>query len=308
MSPFERVSGVSGSGRDSLVILSLPFAQVGSIEVQMSMSVDSHSRRLALLTVRETEAGRGIDLRSAGWLDPLHLVCVASAAHDAHVVGTPFELLGPQGDQARYAARMRLGHVLDRVGARHDLPEVRERDRADVLTELTALQRPADVRAMATLVYDKVAAFDADTAAGLHNSLAEISANVHEHSGTIGFVAAQTIPAQGVIRFAVADAGVGMLATLRTRGATDARTAIAMALSGASSLTEATHGRGLPSVLRDVGALGGQLVVASGDALTAADRNGRTHQPTRAWRAGTVLEGWVPLAQARHASTLPAPR
>lgn len=257
--------------------------------------IDRHVDRLAAAGVRTAAGGRSVDLRPVPWLDPLHLVCVAAAARD----GAPFDLLGPTGEPASYAARMHLGEVLDRYGARHALPRVREHDRRDVLVETTEVRDATGVRALAELVFDKVAPTDRHLAAGLFTSLAEISANVNEHAQSVGFVAAQTVVAAGVIRFAVADAGVGMLHTLRARGARDSRTAIGMALSGTSRVDEATHGRGLPSVVRDLAALDGHLLIASHDAVTTVDRTGRTHGSARVPFAGTVLEGRVPLADRR---------
>ncbi|MBH0619614.1 hypothetical protein I3A86_26370, partial [Salmonella enterica] len=171
-------------------------------------------------------------------------VCVAAAAAAAASDGVSFELIGLSGEQASYAARMHLGEVLDAYGARHTLARGREYDRSDVLVETTAVRDASGVRAMAGLVFDKVEPTDPHLAAGLFTSLAELGANVHEHAQSVGFVAAQTVDTTGVIRFAVADCGVGMLHTLRSRGATDSRTAIGMALSGTSRVDEATHGRG----------------------------------------------------------------
>ncbi|MHA3704314.1 hypothetical protein ACXR2U_19245 [Jatrophihabitans sp. YIM 134969] len=261
--------------------------------------IHAHVARLTAVGVRGGADGRFVDLRQVTWLDPLHLVCVAASAAAAARDGVPFELLGPSGEQARYAARMHLGEVLDSFGARHTLARGREHDRSDVLVETTVVRDASGVRALAELVFDKVEKTDRHLAAGLFTSLAEISANVNEHAQSVGFAAAQTVDAAGVIRFAVADSGVGMLHTLRSRGARDSRTAIGMALSGTSRVDEATHGRGLPSVVRDVAALDGQLLVASHDAVTTVDRSGRTHLAAEVPFRGTVLEGALPLADRR---------
>jgi len=262
------------------------------------MSVDPRLDRLRLL---DTGDGRVLDMAGVTWLDPVHLVFAAAAAQRAAADDVPFALINLDGELAGYAARMRLGAVLDNYGARHQLPSARERDRRDSLHEVQAIASGQDVRRMAELIFDRVAPLDQATASALHTSVAEVGANVCEHSGVgSGFIAAQTVEGQDRLRFAIADAGVGMLGTLGPVGASDAQTAIAMALSGASSTGLAGHGKGLPSTLDAVSGVGGRIVLASGDAVTNATRSGRTHASLTRPFPGTLFEAQVPAARARH--------
>ena len=91
----------------------------------------------------------------------------------------------------------------------------------------------------------------------------EVGENIAVHSQTYGFVAAQLFPSRAVIRFAVADAGVSLLNTLRGSGATSDKHALSLALAGKSRLG-GTHGMALSETWADIAHLGGSLVLASG--------------------------------------------
>lgn len=240
-----------------------------------------------------------VDLRDVSWIDPLHLVGVAAMAYACQQREVGFRLLGPSGPLASYAARMRLGTIIDRFGGSHDLPTTRERDRHESLLEITELTSRSDADQMAALVHDRVYPLDPRAAAALHNGLAEIGANVCDHAQSTGFLAAQAIPRLHQLRFAVADCGVGLQSTLAARGAHDDRSALDLAVSGESRLKDedATRGCGLPNTIEQVAALGGAVFLASGAAtvqLGATDVWHCTAEP--AWN-GTLLEGRVPASR-----------
>jgi len=244
-----------------------------------------------------------LDLSGVSWLDPLHLVGTAAIAQLSAGRGLRLRLRGLRGNPAGYASRMRLGAIVEHFGGSHDLPvNARELDRSDSLLEVTELATGSDVRQLSALVYDRTAGHDAEIAHALHTALAEIGANVCEHSGTVGFMAAQTLPSQGVLRFAVADAGAGLLGTLLSQGAEDDRMAITMALSGTSRKPGPGRGSGLPTAVAVVSRLGGEVLMASGSAVATADSRGRRHAELASRFTGTVFEGWVPVNGARHSS------
>lgn len=231
------------------------------------------------------------------WLEPAHLVGLAASSHRHRSEGKQVEVIGPRSrDVARYAARMRLGLALDDLGARHNLPTVREYDHRGELLEVRQLTTTEDVRALAKLVHDKVAEQNPAAAAALHESLAEIGANVPDHAGTVGFAAAQTLPVAGWVRFAVADGGLGLLATLFDRGARSHQEAITMALSGTSRFEdEADRGNGLPTALARVSDFQGSLRLTSGTRSTTANRRHREHRRLLYGYQGTLLAGMVRL-------------
>lgn len=259
--------------------------------------------RLQSLAARAADGHVVLDLGGVSWLDPLHLVGVASIAQLSAARGLPLRLSGLRGNPAGYASRMHLGAIVEHFGGSHDLPaNPRELDRSDSLLEVTELATSSDVRQLSALVHDRVADHDAEIAHALHTALAEIGANVCEHSGTVGFMAAQTLPAQGVLRFAVADAGAGLLGTLVSQGADSDRTAITMALSGTSRKQGPGRGTGLPTAVTVVSRLGGEVLMASGSALATANARGRRHTELAHDFVGTMFEGWVPVTGARHGS------
>ena len=263
--------------------------------------------RLESLAVREQpSAGSGgrrvLDLSDVSWLDPVHLVGIAAGAHLAAKQGSRLRLVGLDDDQAAYAARMRLGQVIEQFGGEHQLPSVRERDLRTSLLEIRPLRNRADVRELTELVYHRVAVHDTAVAHALHLALAEVGSNVCDHAQSIGFMAAQTIAEHGVLRFAVADSGVGLLGTLAGRGASDDRTALRMALTGTSRSTEPGHGTGLPATVAIVSSLGGQVLLASGTAASTATSRDRQHRELAAGYHGTIFEGSVPARPARRAT------
>lgn len=253
--------------------------------------------RLASSAVYTRNGTRVVDLREVRWVDPVHLVSVAAVAEAAHREGLRFRLRAPAAaDRARYAARMRLGELVAELGGEHDLPRAPDGDSADNLVEVARLRTHTDVVRLATLVYSRVADLDADLAHALHQGVAEIGQNVCDHAQSVGFVAAQTIPRRGELRFAVADPGIGMLATLRGQGADSDRGAIELALHGVSR--HGRRGTGLPATVRAVGRLGGYFYLASGSSATMLAPSRRTNSEGVAF-AGTLVEGRVPTARRR---------
>jgi hypothetical protein len=252
--------------------------------------------RLASTHVFTRSGTRVVDLRDVRWVDPVHLVSVAAEAEAAHRSGLAFRLHGPSApDRARYAARMRLGDVVASLGGTHDLPAVTSTDRSEHLVEVARLRTSVDVVELAALVHNRVAELDAELAHALHQGVAEIGQNVCDHAQSVGFVAAQTIPRRGELRFAGADPGVGLQATLRGHGADSDQRAIDLALHGVSRLGH--RGTGLPDTVRAVTRLGGYFYLASGVASVMLTRSRHASSEGPGF-AGTLVEGRVPTARS----------
>lgn len=233
-----------------------------------------------------------IDLSAVRWCDPLHLAATAALAAHHVSTGSTVSVRGPADPDARsYAARMRLGRTLDTLDVRHDLPFVRERDRSGDLLEVRRVHDEGDALRLARLVARRARAEDPEASGTLFACVVEMALNVAEHSGTTGYVAAQTLPRQGWMRFAVADAGVGLRATLARHGAVDDRDAVRLALSGASRLPGPQRGTGLPTTRRELVQAGGALLLASGTAALVADETGDAVHPTEPPFPGTLVQG-----------------
>ena len=261
------------------------------------------ARRLESLATVECPGQSGVrvlDLADVSFLDPVHLVGVAAQAYRAAAQGGRLRLIGLSADQASYAARMHLGTVIEQFGGEHQLPSVHERDLHDSLLEVRPLRTRKDVRQLTELVFHRAGAQDGELAHALHLALAEVGSNVCDHAQSIGFMAAQTISERAVLRFAVADAGVGLLGTLAGRGAFDDRSALTMALSGTSRTQAPGHGTGLPSTVDIVSSLDGEILLASGSAASTATARGRRHYELVAGFHGTIFEGAVPATSGRH--------
>jgi hypothetical protein len=107
-------------------------------------------------------------------------------------------------------------------------------------------------------------------------------------------MAAQTIAEHGVLRFAVADAGVGLRATLAAIGADDDRQAVQLALAGERRLRTPGRGYGLPATVRIITELDGELLLASGLASARVTPAGSRERQLEVAFTGTIFEGSVP--------------
>jgi hypothetical protein len=252
---------------------------------------------LAALRPMQLDGVLRVDLADLTWMPPSAMVATAAQAHRAHLDGAPFELRGPvHTEPAHYAARMRLGQVLSSLSATHDLPTTREHDRQEDLIEVVRIDSSATVERLARMVYRKVLPQGAELATALHRSVGEIGENVMDHSGTIGYLAAQTLPRRRELLIAIADAGVGMRATLAHRGAQTDEDAIGLATQErVSRYDEPDRGRGLPSALHLIGREAGSLYIASGTAAIRHFPTTRRYLHGDGAYEGTIVEARIPL-------------
>lgn len=250
---------------------------------------------LGHLVCRPGADGRHVvDLSGCRWVDPAHLVGTAAVARSHAEAGLPLRVVGPtRAAQRRYAARMHLGAVLTGLGVEHDLDAAGGPETREDLLEVRAVRTEADATALAALVLGRAADADAGTAEALCAGIAEMALNVADHAGRVGYVAAQALPDGGWVRFAVADAGLGLLATLAPRGATTHRHALHLALDGTSRFDDPGRGAGLRSTVREIGRLRGALFVASGSAAVRSTATSREDRRLRAAFPGTLVEGVV---------------
>jgi anti-anti-sigma regulatory factor/anti-sigma regulatory factor (Ser/Thr protein kinase) len=139
-----------------------------------------------------------------------------------------------------------------------------------------------------------------DILSGLEWSINEITDNVLNHSNSKvgGFVQASTYPQEGIIAFAVADSGRGILHSLR-EGIPSLRTdleAIGEAIkSGVTRNKEFGQGNGLAGSLKITTMSGGSFEVVSGKGRMYTD-SGQTIKHTRRYRYdGTVISGSIAM-------------
>lgn len=247
-----------------------------------------------LVCRREADGTHVVDLSSCRWVDPAHLVGTAAVARRHVEAGLALRVVGPVRDaQRRYAGRMHLGRVLTGLGVAHDLDETGGPDRREDLLEVRAVRTEADATDLAALVLGRATDTDPGAAEALFAGVAEMALNVADHAGQVGYVAAQALPEGGWVRFAVADAGLGLLATLAPRGATTHRHALHLALDGTSRFDDPGRGAGLRSTVREIGRLRGALFVASGSAAVRSTATSREDRRLRAPFPGTLVEGVV---------------
>ncbi len=235
-----------------------------------------------------------VDLSRCRWIDPAQLVGAAAIARRHVSAGLPMRVVGPSREaQRRYASRMHLGRVLTGLGVPHDLVDVDELDRREDLLEVRPVATEDDARALGELVHARAARDDRDAAQALFAGVVEMALNVADHAGAVGYVAAQTLPTSGWVRFAVADGGSGLLTTLAGRGARTPRQALHLALDGTSRFADPSRGTGLSGTVREVSRRRGFLYVASGAAAVRSSVGARDDRRLRAAFPGTLVEGAV---------------
>lgn len=234
-----------------------------------------------------------VDLRLAQWVEPLGLVAIAVFAERQTRSDRSVVLLGPhRPDLARYLSRMRLGHVLESLDQDHDLPSVNEWDTGSRLVELRRFTGRQEPDALAAMLYQKTRSAP-PVADALHQCVAEIGANVPEHSGQDwGYVAAQTTYGDTLVQFAVGDAGRGVAAGfLPERQLTD-QDALELTLQKGISRTGLTgHGKGLQKARRLVTDLKGSLHMISGTAYRTTHARSTSFGSASTLVQGTLLQG-----------------
>ncbi|MGI8880607.1 MAG: hypothetical protein ACR2KJ_08895 [Jatrophihabitans sp.] len=256
----------------------------------------SPDRFLNSIRVRRDEAGRVLDLRRTRFITPAAIAAVAAAALLAYRDGQPLTFVAPVDTAAAgYASRMGLSDILDDLGAIHDLPSAGGRRLAGHLVELTRIRSEADSDRLAELAHRQLSKQRPSQAVALHKSLAEIGGNVADHARSSGFLIAQTMPGRNELHLAVADAGVGLHATLVVRGARDDTDALDLALHGVSQFNRADRGTGIPETRRAVLAAGGRLYLASGRSSVRTGRRRTTPGHTDHPYAGVFVEARIPL-------------
>lgn len=235
-----------------------------------------------------------LDLRAASWIEPIGLVMLAALAEETVRQGGAVILRGPvTPGLTRYAARMRLGRIMNGLGQEHDLPAVREWERGSELLETLRFSGEAEPDRLAAMVFAKTEA-DLRVARALHQSIAELGVNVPQHSGLDhGYVASQSTYDGQVVQFAVGDAGRGVAAGFGD--AVPDADAVDKALTGVSRIPDRGRGRGLAKTQRLVLALGGSFHVVSGTAHRTREQHGDTSGSAAVGYPGTLLQGTFPV-------------
>lgn len=236
-----------------------------------------------------------IDLSLVQFVDPMALTTIAAVAEDAAASGLDVEFVPPQDQNVRrYVARMHLGECLRRYCSKVDLPKVNEWDTGGRLFELQRFNsNSSDEFAESVFRAHQVAGGSGEDTKSFFKGVSEVLSNVAEHSGVEGgWAAMQVMPnSDGLIKFAVADAGHGLEHTLRRHnkvdGAVDAMTmAFQRTVSGTGRLG---RGTGLDDLLQRVKRHRGHLRAWSGAGVGRSSGGALACQEVTAAFPGTVI-------------------
>lgn len=170
-----------------------------------------------------------IDLTDTHFIDPGGLTGLAQAVAYLRVQGWSPSVRFPVDEVGYYLVRMGLRRALRGLGRCLGAPRGKRRYAASTaLVEVSVIEGAQDVDALLLRLSDRVAGilgaelgYSRADAGNFCNVLSELCRNVIDHSGGVGFVAAQRYTrAQDGDRFAVisvGDVGVGLRSTLGQR-------------------------------------------------------------------------------------------
>jgi hypothetical protein len=215
-----------------------------------------------------------IDLRLLNWTDPAGLVGLASLIEAQSRLGRDVVLRGPTAQRrSQFLHRMGLGDLVRSFGGEHDLHPSTVWDQRGYLLELQRFDG-RDTGGLALVVREQLP--DGPVAMAVHKGISEIGTNALDHSSSgHGYIAVVTVPESREVRFAVSDAGVGMVEPLRSRGFSSDEEVLDQVLSGGlSRLNQAGRGRGVKRTREVVTSAGGEIYIASGQVGVKAWFNG----------------------------------
>lgn len=240
-----------------------------------------------------------IDMSKVQFIDCLGLVAIVAVAEDATNRGLRVKFMAPQHQTvSNYMSRMHLRECLAPFCSEVRLPRVNERNTGHRLYELQRF----DADCCDDLAERVCHAMRADggserDATAFFKGISEVVGNVAEHSGAGGgWAAMQVMPSSasnGLINFAVADAGHGLEMTLSRRHWIESPIdAMEMAFKRAVSGTGVTgRGNGLDDLRQRVRRHQGRLLAWSGTAAgySADDAGPIACRETTAAFPGTLI-------------------
>lgn len=236
-----------------------------------------------------------IDLWKVKFIDAMGLATIAAVAEDAVAGGRSVKFVAPRReDVCRYMSRMHLGECLRQFCSDVRLPRVNERNTGHRLLELQRFDATSgDDLAERVFQALRAAGSTERDAASFFKGISEVVSNVAEHSGADGgWAAMQVMPnSDGLITFAVADAGYGFEYTLsRNHWVSGSVDAMMMAFERTVSGTGVPgRGTGLDDLQQRVGRHQGRLLAWSGDATGSSSGGPLTCREVNAAFPGTVV-------------------
>lgn len=229
-----------------------------------------------------------VDLQAASFVDPYGAACLCLAVRMLAERGQRVVLVLPSNQRAQLAvAQMGLSAVLRPWAELRNLPAHDLRTEGVGVLPLSLIHTRSDVQSVLTYLVSLAQqrlGFDSGDVLDASKVVSELCYNVVDHSQADGLVVAQMLrdrQGQRYVTLAVADAGVGIRASLAQRHPEAAQwrdgEAIQRALGGLSSRASG-GGAGLRSIYAVVRRYNGRLAIRSGNErlYVSADRQPRT--------------------------------
>ena len=226
-----------------------------------------------------------VDLEMVDHVNIYGLVGMAAAVLSAAKSGRDISIAPPLHSSSACAFMSRLnfdGFVRSVGGADCEFAVTSRQDPKDVLVPVSVIRSSKDLQPLQNLLWERLEGVARpQSRSTLIESLWELGANVTEHSGSEGVMAAvvqRPGRREAHIDFAIGDAGVGIRKSFLQGGSghhpNSDHQAISLALEYlVSSVNDPGRGQGLPTTVEEVTGLGGRVTIRSGTARRVLFRN-----------------------------------
>lgn len=234
-----------------------------------------------------------VDLSSCSWVGPGFLVGLSAFIDKAISDNRRVLFAKPDSHEvSTYLSRAGLPDLLDSMNIEHSLPAIKKNASLDEksIIGVTRFSTEDDVAGILRMIdYQNI---PQGIARVVSKAIAETGCNVPEHSQVqYGYLAAQVTDSGSALKFAVADRGVGIYATLARQGAKDEKQALRLALTGHSETGDPNRGRGLKGIREGLAMRGGSGVLLSGSNSLAIRADGLHPWEHKTPFSGTIFEG-----------------
>lgn len=253
----------------------------------MSMTVMPQGRALTITRFdRCLTTAESCDLSGLRFIDAFGVVGTAACLVAAEQQGARPHVDLPAAAQMReHLAAMGFMRFLAELGTENDV-DTKPIERPDVVVPLSRIAKVFEAEQLSHLLWANAAQWDAQVLEALTEGLWELAANSIEHSGAEALLMGQVYHRgrgeppdhDGNVQIVIGDAGRGIrgsfLESTTPHAPADDAEAIQLALRYlVSSVPDAGRGQGLTTTVEQATALGGKVVLRSGNARVTVARD-----------------------------------
>jgi len=238
-----------------------------------------------------------LDMSGAKWVGPAQMVSLAAYAQMLSFQGYAPVFVPPEDmGVANYMSRMGVRYVLEQLHIESYLPIVKANKslNQESLVELQSFSDESEITSLIEIILNR--GLPLEVVEPLCVALSEMGNNVAQHARVdFGFIAAQVTNNGNNLKFAVADSGVGVLGTLKGKGAKSHRQALEMAVAGVSEMNGTGRGQGFSAMRKAISSVGGVAHLLTGDTMATWRANqGVSYETYFQSFQGTIFDAMIP--------------